>query len=348
MATQAHSLSYAGCNFLRQRLVLSTLSGRPVKIRRIRARDDNPGLRDFEASFIRLLDKITNGSRIEINQTGTTLYYQPGLLYGGSVEHDCSVLRGIGYYLEALLCLAPFMKHPLKIVLRGVTNDQVDPSILRRGMPPGGGGEVLFSCPVRKVLKPVQLTDPGKIKRIRGMAYSVRVSPQMANRIVDSARGILNKFIPDIYIYTDHMKGVNSGKSPGFGLSLVAETTNGTFLSAELASNPQGQGAAVLPEDLGRNCAKLLLEEIYRGGCVDSTSQSLVLLLMTLGQQDVSKVLLGPLSPYTIEFLRHLKSFFQVMFKVETKPCGEELKGGDKVLMTCVGIGFSNLSKTLK
>lgn len=43
--------------------------------------------------------------------------------------------------------------------------------ILRRGMPPGGGGEVLFSCPVRKVLKPVQLTDPGKIKRIRGMAY---------------------------------------------------------------------------------------------------------------------------------------------------------------------------------
>lgn len=42
--------------------------------------------------------------------------------------------------------------------------------------------------------------------------YSVRVSPQMANRIVDSARSILNKFIPDIYIYTDHMKGINSGK----------------------------------------------------------------------------------------------------------------------------------------
>lgn len=42
--------------------------------------------------------------------------------------------------------------------------------------------------------------------------YSVRVSPQMANRIVDSARSVLNKFIPDIYIYTDHMKGVSSGK----------------------------------------------------------------------------------------------------------------------------------------
>lgn len=34
----------------------------------------------------------------------------------------------------------------------------------------------------------------------------------MANRIVESARSVLNQFLPDIYIHTDHMKGVNSGK----------------------------------------------------------------------------------------------------------------------------------------
>lgn len=117
----------------------------------------------------------------------------------------------------------------------------------------------------------------------------------MGNRIVVSARSILNQFLPDIYIYTDHRKGVNSGKwvplcsfellfsnflrffgfsesliqcffncrSPGFGLTLVAETLNGCFLSAEMSSVPQGQGI-VLPEDLGRNCAKRLLEEVYR------------------------------------------------------------------------------------
>ncbi|XP_069620344.1 RNA 3'-terminal phosphate cyclase-like protein [Ranitomeya imitator] len=372
MAAEGHCLRFEGCNFFRQRLVLSTLSGRPVRIQGIRVKDESPGIRDFEASFIRLMDKITNGARIEINQTGTSLYYQPGLLFGGTLDHDCNIQRSIGYYLESLICLAPFMKHPLKITLRGVTNDQIDPSvdtlkataipllkrfgidgehfelkILKRGMPPGGGGEVLFSCPVRKVLRPVHLTDPGKIKRVRGVAYSVRVSPQIGNRIVESARSILNKFLPDIYIYTDHLKGANSGKSPGFGLSLVAETTEGYFMSAELASSPQGQGATVLPEDLGKNCAKLLLEEIYRGGCVDSVNQSLVLLLMTLGQQDVSKVLLGPLSPYTIEFLRHLRSYFQIMFKIESKTF-EERKGAEKVLMTGVGVGYSNLSKTMR
>ncbi|KAM8961479.1 RNA 3'-terminal phosphate cyclase-like protein [Pelodytes ibericus] len=372
MANQSHCLSFEGCNFFRQRIVLSTLSGRPVKIQKIRVKDESPGIRDFEASFVRLMDKVTNGTKIEINETGTSLYYQPGLLSGGTLEHDCSIQRSIGYYLESILSLAPFMKKPLKITLRGVTNDQVDPSVdtlkataipllkkfgidgeqfelkvVRRGMPPGGGGEVLFSCPVRKVLRPVHLTDPGKIKRIRGVAYSVRVSPQIGNRIVESARSVLNLFLPDIYIYTDHLKGASSGKSPGFGLSLVAETTEGFFISAELASKPQGEGTTVLPEDLGKECAKLLLEEIYRGGCVDSINQSLVLLLMTLGQQDVSKVLLGPLSPYTIEFLRHLRSFFQIMFKMETKTF-EERKGAEKVLLTCVGVGFSNLSKTMK
>uniref|UniRef100_A0A8C7WYI1 RNA 3'-terminal phosphate cyclase-like protein n=1 Tax=Oryzias sinensis TaxID=183150 RepID=A0A8C7WYI1_9TELE len=372
MANQG--LSYEGCNFLRQRLVLSTLSGKRVRIKNIRSKEDDPGLRDFEASFIRLLDKVTNGSRIEINQTGTVLSYQPGLLYGGSIEHDCNPQRSIGYYLEALLMLAPFMKMALKATLRGVTNDPNDPTIdllkttavplmkrfgidgegfdlrvVKRGMAPGGGGEVVLSCPIRRTLKPVQLTEQAKIKRIRGVAYSVRVSPQMANRIVESTRAVLNQFIPDIYIYTDHMKGANSGKSPGFGLTLVAETQNGCFLGAEMSSTPQGQGDPILPEDLGRNCAKLLLEEIYRGGCVDSSNQSLALLLMTLGQQDVSKVLLGPLSAYTIEFLRHVRDFFQVMFKIEVqKPLEDERKGGDKVLMTCVGVGYSNINKTIK
>lgn len=57
---------------------------------------------------------------------------------------------------------------------------------------------------------------------------------------------------------------LNDGRSPGFGLTLVAETVNGFFLSAEMSSTPQGQGDSILPEDLGRNCAMLLLEEVYR------------------------------------------------------------------------------------
>ncbi len=41
------------------------------------------------------------------------------------------------------------------------------------------------------------------------------------------AQGTLLKFLPDIYIHTDHFTGPKSGKSPGFGLTLYAETTTG-------------------------------------------------------------------------------------------------------------------------
>ena len=77
---------------------------------------------------------------------------------------------------------------------------------------------------------------------------------------------------------------------------------------------------------------------------------------MAMGPRDVSKVVLGPLSNYTVHFLRHLKDSFQVVFRLETynsSPTGEpetdldeELNmGANKVVATCVGVGFTNLSK---
>lgn len=55
----------------------------------------------------------------------------------------------------------------------------------------------------------------GKVKRIRGVVYAVRVSPTFANRIVETAKGVLLNFLPDVYINTDHCKGDKAGKSPG-------------------------------------------------------------------------------------------------------------------------------------
>jgi RNA 3'-terminal phosphate cyclase-like protein len=200
-----------------------------------------------------------------------------------------------------------------------------------------------------------QVTDQGKIKRVRGVAWAVRVSPATANRVVETAKGELLKFLPDVYIYTDHFTGAKSGKSPGFGLTLTAETTTGCFLSAEVCSGPAGAGQGpTVPEDLGRQGARALLEEIFRGGCADSLSQALTVTMMGLGPTDVSKFVTGPLSPYTVQLLRHTKDFLQLMFKLETYSSAEEQEeaegarlriGADKVLLTCVGVGFTNLSK---
>ena len=60
---------FTGANFLRMRLVLSTVTGKSVKIKKIRPKDQNPGLNEYEANFLRLLEKMTNGSRIEASRS---------------------------------------------------------------------------------------------------------------------------------------------------------------------------------------------------------------------------------------------------------------------------------------
>lgn len=432
---------------LRIKLTHSILSGKPLKIKNIRRDEDEPGLKDCEVNLLKLIDQITNGTRTDINETGTSLYFVPGLLIGGTFEFDCKLERSISYYLQVLFCLGPFGKKPLEVIFKGVTNDSNDLSIdylkyssipvikrfigsddglelkiLKRGAKPNGGGEVSFTCPTKMKLIPINLTDPGKIKRIRGIAYAMRVAPAICNRLVETAKGVLIKFLPDVYIVTDHQKRESAGNSPAFGLTLVAETIGGTFLCGEACSLSQaevlGKDASdpSVPEDIALQAARNLLEEINRGGCIDSSCQHLCFLFMALNQRDVSRILSGILSPYSVEFLRSLKDYFELKFKID--PCrqnreidinhkrlkeekeqaelekknskkrkrnlqlpqeiaddqeneiesdGEIAKkkqkeeeevveknvqnylrlGHEKLLMSCLGIGFTNLSKTI-
>ncbi|CAG2116659.1 unnamed protein product [Medioppia subpectinata] len=374
----------SGSNCLRQRLVLSILSGRPMRVSGIRCKDMDRGLNDSEMNLLKLVEKVTNGSDIYVDERGTRLMFKPGLPYGGHVDHDCGLTRSIVYSLELLLMLSPFCKHPIEARLTGVTNDRIDPSVdaikhsapavmkpffgyvdpedlaievVSRGLPPDGGGCVTLKCPIRRILRPVQCLSAGKVKRVRGIAFATRVSPQIANRMVAEAKGILLKYIPDIYIYTDHLKGAKSGKSRGFGLCLWAETTTGIFYTGDAVSHPSGSGkeTEAVAEDIAVEATHALLNDIYRGGAVDTQNQGLCALLMAFGQRDLSKAEFGPLTPFTIQMLRHIKTFVDLTFKLDTKSSAErnediddQLKlGSKKVVATCIGIGFSNLNKTV-
>ncbi len=75
---------------------------------------------------MKLIDIITNGTRTDINETGTSLYFVPGLIIGGSIEFDCKLERAISYYLQVLFCISPFAKQPIEVTFKGVTNDSSD------------------------------------------------------------------------------------------------------------------------------------------------------------------------------------------------------------------------------
>lgn len=93
------------------------------------------------------------------------------------------------------------------------------------------------------------------------------------------------------------------------------------------------------PEELGESTAKELLHVLLGGGCVDTANQAFMLLYMTLTSEDVSTIKTGKLSHYTIEYLRNVKEFFGVTFKISSNT--EE----GSVTLTCQGVGFKNLAK---
>uniref|UniRef100_A0A7E4W4W1 RNA 3'-terminal phosphate cyclase-like protein n=1 Tax=Panagrellus redivivus TaxID=6233 RepID=A0A7E4W4W1_PANRE len=374
-------IKFDGCNLFRQRLVYALLSGRRVAISDIRPFDEAPGIHDHEVKLIALIEKVTNGTQVDINRTGTVVQFYPGAIYGGQVDFDCGTSRCISYYLEALVMLAPFCKAPMDITLRGVTNgpDELSVDAIRatwlpvfnkfvlndeklgikiknRGFFPDGGGLVTFTAPIVKTLRPVMRENPGKVFKIRGLSYVCKVSPSIAHRMIESARTLLREFVKDIYITVDQRKAASGGNSPGFGLFLVAETTEGVFYHGESMSLPKdADGDQRIPEEVGQQAAMALLDELYRGGCCDISAQALAATFITLCEKDVSKFLFGPLSVYTVNTLRNLRAFFAQTFKIdefwklhpETAESEDNAGSRDKALITGVGVGYANLNKNL-
>ncbi|CAL5404389.1 unnamed protein product [Camellia sinensis] len=215
----------------------------------------------------------------------------------------------------------PILKH------FGVPSEGLDLKIECRGALPHGGGEVFLSVPT---VRSITWIDEGMVKRLGELTFSTRVSAQFENTIIHAARGIFNRLLPDVHIFTDHKAGAQAGKSPGYGISLVAETTIGCFISADTAvSYARGDEEGEIedeekkelmpPVDVGEQIASILLGEIERG-VVDSTHQGLLFILCALCPQDVSKVRVGKLSPYGIETPRNIRDFLGVKFVIKPDP----------------------------
>lgn len=360
---QQPDLTYTSHEDFRSRLVLATLSGKSVRISKIRSNDQEPGLRDYEVSFLRLLEAITNGTTIEISYTGTTVIYRPGIIIGGTLTHECPTSRAVGYFIEPMLLLSPFGKTPLMLTLKGVTSSKLDTSvdtvrtvqfpimqkfgidrqelrIVKRGAEPLGGGEVTLHLP-HLVLQPQTLhaTDSPQIAKIRGIAYSTRVSPSNVNRVIDAARGVLKPTGSETFIYSDVARGEESGKSPGFGVVIVAETKNGWAISAEGVSS-----AGTVPEDLGKEVAAKLLEEISIGGVIGRNQLELALIMMVLGKEDIGRLTVGKqaVDAKIIRLLRYIKDYFNLEILVRDHDSNE-----NELAFHVKGTGFASSSKKI-
>lgn len=357
---------FQGSQNFRLRIVLATLSGKPIKIEKIRSADLNPGLKDYEISFLRLMEAVTNGARIEISYTGTTVIYRPGIIIGGSHTHNCPPSKPVGYFVEPLLYLAPFSKKKFSIILRGITASHNDAGIeaikwgllpilekfgvrecalhtLKRGSPPLGGGEVhlVVDTLISQPLTIHELERP-HISAIKGVAYSTRVSPSLVNRMIDGAKKVLKGASCEVNITADVWRGENSGKSPGWGVTLIGETKKGWCYFAEEIGDP-----GAIPEEVGETVAYHLLEEISQSGAIGRTQLPLAITFMVIGKEDIGRLRISrdEVDERFVVLLRDIKKIFGT--EAYLKEVDDGNSHDDDFIVTIKGNGFTNANKKI-
>ncbi|KAL3475395.1 hypothetical protein BJX99DRAFT_247599 [Aspergillus californicus] len=365
MATSQPPIRFTSHKNFVYRLVFSTLTGRTIHISQIRpSSPTNPGLAPHEISFLRLLEAVTNGTQMEISYTGTILVYKPGLITGSGASPGAPIkvlFTGPGVITSSTPTGDMSVDSVRTAILPlfnqfGIFNN-IELRVLRRSNPGptgrGGGGEVqlTFGHQVR-LPKTLHLMNVGRIKRVRGVAYSVGVSASNNARMIDVTRGILNPLVPDTYIFSDVSSAplVPDRNNPpakkkfglGFGLSLVAETSTGCLFSADVACPPSGGQP---PDDIGRQCAYQLLETISKGGCIAPAAFPTIIGLMTMGSEDVGRIQVGREiigDESSIQLARDLAKFGTPGWGLRD---ASDAKSEGEVIVSVVGRGIGNVGR---
>lgn len=311
---------------------------------------------------------------------------------GGIIRHElpAGCTRGISYFLMPLCLLAPFSKATVNVIFSGpgvvtsatptgdMSADSVRTAILplyssfgisnnielrilrRSNLGPGGKGgagevQLIFGHQVR-LPKTIHILNPGRVKKIRGVAYCTGVSASNNARTIEAARGVLNPMTRDTYIFSDissapylpsaeksNLNGTKKKIGVGFGISLVAESSTGSLYSADVASPPAG---GTPPEDLGRQCAYQLLETISFGGSVSLAAAPTMLTLMAMGSEDVGRLQIGKKVIGTEQIIglgRDLRAFGANGWAIRDSNTGQD---GD-VIVSVVGRGVGNVGRKI-
>lgn len=285
------SYGEGGGQVLRTALTLAVLTGRPTHIEHIRAGRRKPGLRPQHLTAVRAAAAVC-GARLEGDELGSqTLSLVPdGPPVPGKYTFDVGeAARGgsagsVSLVLQTVLLPLALAEGESHLTLRGGTHVPWAPPIsylehvflptlarmgvgaqvelTRWGFYPAGGGEVQVRIMGWEgVLRPILLTERGKLQRIWGTAAVTNLPAHIPQRMAARACNVLAEEGLQAQVEPRRLRGVG----PGAGI----------FLFAEYVASPSGETATAGFTAYGRKglpaerVAEMACQEIlahYRSG----------------------------------------------------------------------------------
>ncbi|XP_049543017.1 RNA 3'-terminal phosphate cyclase [Anopheles darlingi] len=347
------SVLEGGGQILRMALCFSALTRTPVRIRQIRQGRKKPGLAAQHLAGVELLRDMCQGRVNGASLGSTEIEFYPNHIGQGRFCGHVQTAGSISLLLQAALPIAIFAPGPITLDLRGGTNADMAPQVdflseifrpnlerfgasfdfdlLRRGYFPKGGGHCSVAVKPVHSLRPVQLTDAGRVQSFFGWSYVAGSLPiKIAHEMSSGARSILQQIGPgkiDIQVYKESPDVAPEGNCSG--IILGCETNTGAILGGSALGGRGKQNG-----QCGAEAAQEIQSAIQAGACVDRHVQDMVIILMALADGR-SRIRTEPLTMHTKTAIYISELMTKAKFNIIEN-------NGQNVVIECDGIGLLN------
>jgi RNA 3'-terminal phosphate cyclase (ATP) len=243
------SYGEGGGQILRSSLAMAALTGRPVRVERIRAGRRQPGLRPQHLTAVRAAAALC-AAEVEGDELGSqaiTLTPTQTVRSGEYAFDVTEAARGgsagsVGLVLQTVFLPLALVEGSSRVALHGGTHVAWAPSVsylehvflpimermgahaeidlAKWGFYPVGGGTVHVRIAGRgAALQPISLTERGAAERIWGIAAVTNLPSHIPQRMANRARNVLAEEGLDARVEPRRLRG----EGPGAGIFLFAE-----------------------------------------------------------------------------------------------------------------------------
>ncbi|MCP4114115.1 MAG: RNA 3'-phosphate cyclase [Desulfobacteraceae bacterium] len=294
---------------VRDAVPFSVLVGKNLHLINIRAKRAKPGLRAQHLKGLEASAQICRG-RLEGTKLGSKeITFTPGgQIKGGRFNWDIGTAGSATMLALGVIPLALFadstsnykitgglfqdfapsvyhLKYVLVPLLREMGAD-LDLEIIQPGYLPQGKGQIEVTVnPLKKHLRPLTLTDQGRLTEIKGVALSSllkkrKVSERMAGECQKqlNARGYAPK-IEILYDTPEFPVYKKVSVQAGASLAVWARTDTGCLIGSDMAGALRRSA-----EFIGKRMAKQLTEDLRSGATVDRYLADQIIPFMALAE----------------------------------------------------------------
>ncbi len=332
------SYGEGGGQILRTSLALSGVTGKPFVINHIRAAREKPGLRPQHLLSVKAAAAVSRASVEGADLSSTEIRFQPSGLFPGAFHFDVSATQGsagsVSLVLQTILPLLSFAEEKSTVQVTGGTHVPWSPSfhylslvsvpLLKRlgvsagfdifswGWYPAGGGSVTARIEPAPAIRPLIMTDRGKLIRARGISAISNLPKHIALRQRERALSTLGR--NGIEGSIEILSAPSTGK--GSFLFLLAEYEN--VVAGFGALGAIGKRA----EQVADEACEELLSHVRSTGALDPHMADQVIPYLALAPGE-STFTTSRITPHLMINIWVVKQFLNVAIEVRGRE-GEE------------------------